>query len=138
MTLQARKIDKKLGLLNQVLSRARAVDSEEQLVLRIHAGYGDGDNFVVPLSEVGGALQKSYAVACYCAQGRAIRNQRVVLWDTMKRGDQLHEHLTLRHFIMAAQRVEDPAMLSIAAPKQKEAFLRGDRGQKRDHGGRFR
>ena len=62
----------------------------------------------------------------------------MIPWDVFRSKQELHQHMTLRHFIMATQRAADPAMLSIASPEQEEAFLRGcNRGAKRDVNGRF-
>ena len=78
----------------------------------------------------------SYAVVYYSVQGRTLRH-RVVLWDVFKSKQELHQHMSLRHFIMATQRAADPALLSIASPEQEEGVLRAVRGKKRDVNGRF-
>ena len=106
-------------------------------MLKLHEDYGDSENFVLSIRDVGKLLQMSYAVVYYSVQGRTLRN-RVVLWDVSKSRHELHQHMSLRHFIMATQRAADPALLSITSPEQEEAFLRGcNRGSKRDVNGTF-
>ena len=89
--------------------------------------YGEGDNFNLPLGDLGKHFTVAHAVTYYKAQGRTIRDQKVVLWDLITGRSELHEHVTLRHFIISVQRVKDPAQLCIASPAQHHIFSRGQK-----------
>jgi len=118
--------DGRLKLLHDVLYRVQSVD-ETEAVLRIDSQYGDGDNFTLSLEELGKHFVMAYAVTYHKAQGRTIREQKVVLWDLITGQNGLHPHITMRHFIMGIQRVARPEQLCIASPEHHRIF----RGQKR-------
>ena len=84
---------------------------ENEAVLRIDPQYGEGDNFSLSLDDLGKNFALAHAVTYYKAQGRTIRDQKVVLWDLLTARHELHEHVRLWHFIMGVQRVTDPAAL---------------------------
>ena len=58
-------------------------------------------------------------------QSRAIRDEIVVLWGTLRSSGLVPKHLTLRHVIMGVQRAVKPEQLRITAPEQEKAFLGG-------------
>ena len=118
-------------MLHDVLYRVQSVD-ENEAVLRIHGDYGEGDNFAASLEDLGTHFIMAYAVTHYKAQGRTIRDQKVVLWDLITHRNELHAHITLRHFIMGVQRVTSPAQLCAASPAQHGVFARGQKRKAED------
>jgi hypothetical protein len=118
--------DGRLKLLHDVLYRIQSID-ETEAVLRIDEQYGQGDNFTVTLEELGKHFILAYAVTYYKAQGRTIRDKKVVLWDLIGSRYELHPHITMRHFIMGVQRVTRPEQLCIASPDQHIIFQRGQK-----------
>ena len=69
----------------------------------------------------------AYAVTMYKAQGRSIRDIKVVLWDLIGSRNELHPHVTMRHFIVGVSRVTRPEQLCIASPEQHRIFQRGQK-----------
>ena len=103
----------------------QVVDAEE-CTLRMHPDYSDdATNVAFPTARLGRRFRMAYSVVYLNVQDRTIRDEPVVLWDTL-RGSRVHKYITLRHFIMGLQRVVDPAQLKIASYDQEKAFLGTD------------
>ena len=120
--LQARVTNNQLGVFKNVLYHVQCV-SKLECVLQMSAEYADDpENISLPLPDLGKYFRMAYAVVYMNVQGRTISEGSVVLWDTL-RGKHVHRHMTLRHFIMGLQRVQDPRQLKIASFQQETDFL---------------
>ena len=114
MTLQARRTDGK-HVLNSVLYTVLSVSAKEAMQRR-RCAHGEAKNFALSLSKLGELMRMAHALVYYNVQGWTIRDH-VILFNLDR------QYLTMRHFAMGIERVDEPGGLRLATREQQLAFL---------------